>query len=106
MAKDTFASIKLLVADMLNLGVEPGRTMLSIRPESCTFWFAYNGAADREPARIAITRYLEALYGATDVSITSNQYAKSRFRFSAVFNTPFAINPADFHTEHIDLSKF
>jgi len=105
--KKSTPDIKILVANMLNLGVEPGRCSISIRPESCKFYFAYDGQdANKESARIAIREYLEAMYSAQDISLTSNQYAKSRFRYCAEFSSPCQIDPSHYTVEKVDLSKF
>lgn len=106
MKKDTSPSIPLLVADMLNAGVEPGRCVIAVKPERSVLYFAYTGSSDRTLAKSAIAAYLSATYGATEITLRQSQYAKSRFKYLAEFETPVAIDPSQYTVQKVDLSTF
>jgi hypothetical protein len=100
-------SIEIYIADMLNAGVEPGVQSIAIKPDKSRLWFAYAGPeSGRDYARLAIFEYLQAMWLATDIEFHASQYARSRFKFYASFNTSCAIDPTRFNVQKTDLSKF
>jgi len=105
--KSKQVSIEILIADMMNNHVEPGVQSLSIKPEMSRLWFAYNGHDNgRDAARLSIVAYLESMWNATNIDFHASQYARSRFKFYATFDTPCAIDPNRFTVTKTDLSKF